>query len=166
MWENHPCIVRLKHDRKFVSLLLSNSRATKLPLQQGAWCHSRPCDVWGSATHWPPSCWLDQVRKNWFSFLQDAAQSLTHSCCYIHRRWHSSPQGWLDKHHFGWTTLWSNEHPQHNWQRAWTSAHNRGSFSEIFYHLPVSKLSFGQVIALEDESYLYYDGPLPQCKKK
>ena len=67
---------------------------------------------------------IDHLHVDWtrwelmheqFSFLQDASQNLTHSCCYIHQRWHFSPQGWLDKCHFGWTTRWINEHPQQTW---------------------------------------------------
>ena len=73
----------------------------------------------------------------------------------------------MDKHHFGGSTFWSNEHPQQNRERARTCAHHRGKFSvsKLFDHPLLSKLFFGQVIGLEDESYLYYNGPFPQCKE-
>ena len=34
--------------------------------EQGAWCDSRPCDVRCFTAHWPPSCWLDQVKTDAF----------------------------------------------------------------------------------------------------
>ena len=127
-----------------VSLLISKSRAKN-------YLFNRELDVIPDLVMSGALQHIDHLHVDWtrwglmhdqFSFLQDAAQSLTHSCCNIHQIWHFSPQGWLDKHHFGWTTLWSNEHPQHNWQRAWTFAHNGGNFPKLFDRSPVLKLSF------------------------
>ena len=44
----------------------------------------------------------------------------------------SAHQGWMDKHHFGGSALWSNDHPQHDCQGPWTWAYNWGSFSKTY----------------------------------
>ena len=116
-FSKHWQIIRVLSESKSTLSLgcLFNVRSLlKFPFEQGAWYHSRPCDVWRFTTHWPPSCWLDQVISD-FQFTS----------CDLY----CSGQGSMDKHHHGWSTFWSNEHPQHNQQGSGTFAHNRGSFS-------------------------------------
>ena len=79
-------------------------------------------------------------------------------------------QGRLDEHPLGERSLQSNGNPQHLGQRSRPCAHNWGDFYFLniarkakVSNILLSKFSPSQIVYLEDESYLYYQGSLPNC---
>ena len=80
-------------------------------------------------------------------------------------------QGRLDEHPLGERSLQSNGNPQHLGQRSRPCAHNWGDFYFLniarkakVSNILLSKFSPSQIVYLEDESYLYYQGS-PALKK-